>query len=592
MKTIEDILNKEEIEQLKSNGYSPVRYLGSGHTRDVIEVLYEKEGLRKVRALKIPKKDIDDDSLCTFINLSRLPKGNPNVNELESISEMGSHENIADIIEVTNIGGRVSTFEEFIDGQTLKEKIEEGPLNKEQFFNVFKQVLEGVYHAHTLHYFNPIVHRDLKPSNILVGKNGKVKITDWQNAKTKTDIDDKILPTRGGTAYTYPELFNSIIDKNGRKCGVNTDIYALGAIMYNALTSEEPFDYKLDYDKDGKELEIEGKKVRVSLFKGKEKIDKITKKEFEKDLKQKLKKVPKRYQHILTKCLTLDENKKYDDICKLRSDFENANKRFSFREYLAKHGEKIAWGTGILSLFGLIAFGTKNTEIRDVDHSPTLYELLDNKRYFNKAQLSLNTPTIKFPIDITKELKPYVSEIKDKIDDENIKEILNMSKYISRVHMREDEWNELNAILIACELTEKDNKTKVYDTERTDNFLVPIDFIESFLSDLYSNELSDLDFFEEAGFASHYLISLDGYKIGLEDLFVRYFCNEEEIFNAKKSSESFKSGYFPRFDEGEHSGLIKGYGDYLPQSKRELIDRTLAAYFVMSDMDKESLAQK
>ncbi|MCL6500709.1 MAG: hypothetical protein K6T16_01595 [Candidatus Pacearchaeota archaeon] len=106
MKGIEKILTKEEWNTLQEKGYTPLEVIGEGNTRYVIEVLYKNGDFQEKRVIKILKNgnEIDDNSICTLINLS---KGDPNKKELVCASDIGYHPNIVKVIDNIKLNGKI-----------------------------------------------------------------------------------------------------------------------------------------------------------------------------------------------------------------------------------------------------------------------------------------------------------------------------------------------------------------------------------------------------------------------------------------------------------------------------------------------------
>jgi eukaryotic-like serine/threonine-protein kinase len=125
----------------------------------------------------------------------------------------------------------------YYEGETLSRRIARGPLPVEEAARIALQVADGLAAAHD----KGIVHRDIKPSNILIGSNGVVRILDFGLAKfTEADHTLTNPETILGTAqYMAPEQVQ------GGAIDARTDIWAVGAILYEMLRGEPPF-YELD----------------------------------------------------------------------------------------------------------------------------------------------------------------------------------------------------------------------------------------------------------------------------------------------------------------------------------------------------------
>lgn len=131
---------------------------------------------------------------------------------------------------------------DFLDGCPLTELIEKGPLNLESFTNIFTQVAEGLYHAHS----KGVIHRDIKPGNIMVcnGNTGSptIKIVDFGIAKSNivAGKDSRLTPTGevlGSPLYMSPEQCA------GGAPDPRSDIYSLGCVMYETLMGVPPFNH-------------------------------------------------------------------------------------------------------------------------------------------------------------------------------------------------------------------------------------------------------------------------------------------------------------------------------------------------------------
>ncbi len=150
-----------------------------------------------------------------------------------------SHPNIAIIHEFDEVddpvtGGRLSFIAmEYVDGETVKQKIKERPLPISEAVNIAIAVAEGLSKAHE----KGIIHRDIKAENVMVSRDGVVKIMDFGLA----EIAGRSRVTKEGTtvgtvAYMSPE------QALGEKLDQRTDIWSLGVLMYEMMTGRLPFE--------------------------------------------------------------------------------------------------------------------------------------------------------------------------------------------------------------------------------------------------------------------------------------------------------------------------------------------------------------
>jgi TolB-like protein/tRNA A-37 threonylcarbamoyl transferase component Bud32 len=148
-----------------------------------------------------------------------------------------SHPHICTIHEINEEEPESFIVMEFIDGQSLKEKIAGKPMDQSQALDMAIQAAEGLNEAHK----KKIIHRDIKPANIMVTAAGQVKIMDFGLAKVLGEsLLTKEAVTMGTAAYMSPEqVRGEILDHR-------TDIWSLGVVLYEMLTGELPF--KGDYE--------------------------------------------------------------------------------------------------------------------------------------------------------------------------------------------------------------------------------------------------------------------------------------------------------------------------------------------------------
>jgi serine/threonine protein kinase/tetratricopeptide (TPR) repeat protein len=154
------------------------------------------------------------------------------VREARAASRL-DHPNIATVHEIDTSGdGRRFIAMAYYDGETLDTKIERGPLPIDEALDYALQMAAGLTHAHEA----GIVHRDVKPANAIVTGRGEVKLLDFGLARV-ADTSTLTRPgTRMGTAaYMSPE------QARGATVDARTDLWALGAVLYEMLTGRRPF---------------------------------------------------------------------------------------------------------------------------------------------------------------------------------------------------------------------------------------------------------------------------------------------------------------------------------------------------------------
>ena len=143
------------------------------------------------------------------------------------------HPNICTIFEINETDdGQLYLVMAHYEGETLKERIDRGPLGLDDAIDVATQVGQGLAEAHGA----GIVHRDIKPANLFVTKSGVVKILDFGLAKLAgTEGVTQTGTTVGTVAYMSPE------QARGQEVDHRTDIWSLGVVLYEMLAGTPPF---------------------------------------------------------------------------------------------------------------------------------------------------------------------------------------------------------------------------------------------------------------------------------------------------------------------------------------------------------------
>ena len=145
------------------------------------------------------------------------------------------HPNIIPILEIGQFQGRSFFCMKLIQGQSLAERLSRGPMPPHRATRVMAEITDAISYAHE----QGILHRDLKPSNVMLNDEGKAYIADFGLAK---ESQDRMSLTRSGAILGTPSYMSPEQAAGQRgEVGVTSDVYSLGAILYNMLTGHPPF---------------------------------------------------------------------------------------------------------------------------------------------------------------------------------------------------------------------------------------------------------------------------------------------------------------------------------------------------------------
>ena len=193
----------------------------------------------------------EDDRLRRKVALKRLVSASTSgpearrrlLHEARAVAAL-NHPNIAAIYDVVEDGEGDFLVMEYVPGETLAERLRQGPLAPSAVVSVGAQICDALSEAHA----QGLIHRDLKPGNVILTPNGQVKVLDFGLARARA-ADDPDTAGRGGAlevsrsaarlagtpAYMAPEhLRGGTVDERG-------DIYALGVTLYELATGRRPF---------------------------------------------------------------------------------------------------------------------------------------------------------------------------------------------------------------------------------------------------------------------------------------------------------------------------------------------------------------
>jgi tetratricopeptide (TPR) repeat protein/predicted Ser/Thr protein kinase len=266
--------------------YRVLSPIGQGGMGEVY--LAEDLSLSRKAALKfLPASHTGDDSAR-----ERL------LREAQSAASL-DHPFICKVYEVGTGDDQPFIAMEYIEGTTLKERLEAGPLPLEEAVRLAAEIAEAVDFAHA----RRIVHRDLKPANIMLTPDGHVKVMDFGVAKRLTSDEAELTTVMGGMtatgeivgtpAYMSPEQLR------GEPVDARSDVFAFGLLLYEMLTGKHPY---------RKPTVIETASAILN--------------EPQPVLTDRLSAAPALLEHIVARCLTKNPAKRYQSLADVRTELD------------------------------------------------------------------------------------------------------------------------------------------------------------------------------------------------------------------------------------------------------------------------------
>lgn len=282
--------------------YRIISKLGAGGMGKVY--LAEDTRLDRKVALKILNEDVAAEA-------ERLRRF---VQEAKAASAL-NHPNIITIHEIGETENRHFIAIEYIDGETLHQRLRSGPLSLKSVLDAGIQIASALQAAHEAN----IIHRDIKPENVMVRPDGLIKVLDFGIAKVtepappshvdaeaetiKVDTSPGMIV--GTPAYMSPE------QARGKPVDARTDIFSLGVVLYEMLTGRKPFEGETPMDIITGILYKEPPPIREAMPD-----------------------VPAEIERIIGKQLRKDSDERYQSVKDLLVDLKDARKELEFEDKL------------------------------------------------------------------------------------------------------------------------------------------------------------------------------------------------------------------------------------------------------------------
>jgi eukaryotic-like serine/threonine-protein kinase len=229
-----DVVSEDDVEKVGSRigRYRLMGRIGEGGC-GVVYLAEQQEPIKRKVALKIIRLGMDTENVIARFEMER-----------QSLAMM-DHPNIARVYDVgATKTGRPFFVMQLVDGEKITDYCDQQKLSIPERMKLFVKVCQAIQHAHQ----KGVIHRDIKPSNVLVSvHDGEAvpKVIDFGIAKATTGAtENQATVTMAGQlmgtpAYMSPEQATCSVDVDTR-----SDIYSLGALLYELLTGKPPLDHQ------------------------------------------------------------------------------------------------------------------------------------------------------------------------------------------------------------------------------------------------------------------------------------------------------------------------------------------------------------
>ena len=309
------------------------------------------------------------------------------------------HPNVCTVHHIQDHDNRSFIAMEYVEGLTLKQRIQQSQISIEEALDVLYQAVQGLQAAHAC----GITHRDIKPANLMVNTNGKVKLMDFGVAKVHDSTEITTTGSMLGTAaYMSPE------QTRGEAVDHRSDLWSMGVVFYEMLTGERPF---------------QGDYVPSIIY-----AILHTEPPLPEDL-------PRPVQHILSRLLSKDPDKRYPHTNALLADLAPLRDVASYADYRVEEPEKDYLSEDAL----LLRYLEVKAEIKQLEEElkslqprvlDTLWDASENKRFLLGHELAVGSRKTYEYSEEVQELQGAVRALKKQEEKNGIATLARHTSYV------------------------------------------------------------------------------------------------------------------------------------------------------------------
>lgn len=347
-----------------------------------------------------------------------------------------NHPNIVTIYEIETLDTTTFIAAEFIDGQSLRERLT-APLRLAEILEIATQIARALAAAHEA----GIIHRDIKPDNIMVRRDGIVKVLDFGLAKltgSPTESLDTEAPTRISTNTSPGVVMGTAIymspeQARGLPVDARTDIFSLGIVIYQMVTAHLPFSGSTTYE------------IVASILNDREASS----------LSHFTSEAPQELERIVAKTLRKNPDERYQSAKDLLLDLKTLQERLTFDASMNRSG-------GVRESAGTTDFHARQTSTRAKERKllavlllvPVLAAIVGASFYFRRATTATSIESIAVLPFINENSDPNTEYLADGIPDSIINSLspLPNLKVMSRNSAFHYKGNEIDVGQVAAEL--------------------------------------------------------------------------------------------------------------------------------------------